>query len=68
MLLEEKTAIAAWCDNGINMMGVNNHFLIGFKVHSHRQNLCLAFSSGPRNCSKTGLGIYYYYCEETTQY
>lgn len=68
MLLEEKNSHCPLVDNGTNMMGVNNHFLIGFKVHSFRQNLCLALSSGPRTYSQTGDGIYYYYCEEHTQY
>lgn len=36
--------------SGTNGMGVTNHFLIGCKVHSMRQNQYQAGLMGPRTC------------------
>lgn len=38
------------CNNGMNVIGVTNYFLIGSKVHSIRWNQYLTSLKGPKTC------------------
>lgn len=42
-----------WCNSGTYIMGLTNHFLIGFKAQSISWNPCLALLLEPRPCGET---------------